>query len=666
MILDELVLHDFGVYRGRQVFNLTPEDSERPIILIGAQNGAGKTTFLEGLQLALYGRLSHTGLRGSGGYEAYLRGAIHRLATPGEGAQVQVAFRRTVEAQERHYRLIRSWSVSSTGVKEVFEVIVDEQHDPVLTSQWAEFVEDMLPPRIAPLFFFDGEKIEQFADLKQSAEIIGVAIKGLLGLDIVERLELDLEVLERRKKAVRVSSDLRAELLTAEKDVEEAVARYRKAFEDIAASRSRRDRAAALLDRAASALKAQGGDLFTSREALIEQRIKVEVGLEGAKRDLRQWAASVAPLLMVEDLLADLSGQVERESEARIADHVLSYLAVRDERLLEILGEIPHLGLVTRVEAFLQEDRLKLSDQAAPERYLSLSSNGRAVLDTLIGSGLEDAVVERRQRLRRLQDVAAELENVERKVAAIPAPESIEPLIIAVASRDTELAAAETDLVERSQAYEATERQLAASRSRYQSRLDDHVRESLVVEDSDRIIRHSARARQTLASFKREVVSYHVHRLERLILEGLNELLRKSDLIVNVTIDPDTFEIQLTDSAWRHLSPERLSAGERQLLAVSLLWALAKASGQAAPTVIDTPLGRLDSQHRERLVQRYFPLAGDQVILLSTDEEIDQRLYNDLLPRLSRSYTVVYDPDQGGSQVRLGYAFGSNSTKVAA
>lgn len=59
-------------------------------------------------------------------------------------------------------------------------------------------------------------------------------------------------------------------------------------------------------------------------------------------------------------------------------------------------------------------------------------------------------------------------------------------------------------------------------------------------EDADRLIRHSARARQTLASFKREVVSHHVHRLQTLILEGLNELLRKADLIVDVSIDPDT------------------------------------------------------------------------------------------------------------------------------
>ena len=58
MILDELVLHNFGVYRGRHVFELTPKSKDRPVILIGALNGSGKTTFLEGLQLAFFGKLS--------------------------------------------------------------------------------------------------------------------------------------------------------------------------------------------------------------------------------------------------------------------------------------------------------------------------------------------------------------------------------------------------------------------------------------------------------------------------------------------------------------------------------------------------------------------------------------------------------------------------------
>ena len=44
MILEKLLVNNFGVYAGKQNFNLSP-DKKKPVILIGALNGSGKTTF---------------------------------------------------------------------------------------------------------------------------------------------------------------------------------------------------------------------------------------------------------------------------------------------------------------------------------------------------------------------------------------------------------------------------------------------------------------------------------------------------------------------------------------------------------------------------------------------------------------------------------------------
>ncbi|RBL87824.1 DNA sulfur modification protein DndD, partial [Streptomyces cavourensis] len=90
-------------------------------------------------------------------------------------------------------------------------------------------------------------------------------------------------------------------------------------------------------------------------------------------------------------------------------------------------------------------------------------------------------------------------------------------------------------------------------------------------------------------------------------------------------------------------------------LAVSLLWGLAKVAGNRLPTVIDTPLGRLDSRHREHLVDRYFPNAGRQVLLLSTDEEIDENLLNRLRPSIAQSYVLAHDDTTFTTRVGKGY-----------
>src|SRR5205085_7035875 len=163
------------------------------------------------------------------------------------------------------------------------------------------------------------------------------------------------------------------------------------------------------------------------------------------------------------------------------------------------------------------------------------------------------------------------------------------------------------------------------------------------------------RVKQTLQKFRVAVVERHVGRIERLILESFRQLLRKKSLISALHIDPQKFSLELLGADGQAISPDRLSAGERQLLAVSMLWGLARASGRPLPTVIDTPLGRLDATHRINLVERYFPYASHQVLLLSTDEEIDEEHYKTLKPSIGHTYKLEYDDAKGVTSVKPGY-----------
>ena len=71
--------------------------------------------------------------------------------------------------------------------------------------------------------------------------------------------------------------------------------------------------------------------------------------------------------------------------------------------------------------------------------------------------------------------------------------------------------------------------------------------------------------------------------------------------------------------------------------------------------VIDTPLGRLDSVHRQHIIERYFPHASHQVILLSTDKEIDEANYAKLKPSIGRAYTLRFDDKTASTTVEPGY-----------
>lgn len=126
-------------------------------------------------------------------------------------------------------------------------------------------------------------------------------------------------------------------------------------------------------------------------------------------------------------------------------------------------------------------------------------------------------------------------------------------------------------------------------------------------------------------------------------------------MVARIAIDPETYRIQLFDRSNSTFPAKRLSAGERQLLAIGLLWGLARTSGRPVPIVIDTPLGRLDSSHRVNLVESYFPNVSHQVLLLSTDEEIDEKHLGRLRDHISHAYLLHHDDHNGGTTVDDGY-----------
>ena len=170
MILEEVVVHNFGAYRGRHSLVLSPPTPQKPVILIGGLNGTGKTTLLDALQLALYGNLARCAARGSLGYNEYLQRSINRATDQTEGAALELQFRHTADGAEHSYRIHRSWSSTGSGLKERTSVLLDGKDDRVLSESWPEYVQEFIPSRISHLFFFDGEKIEALADLENSRQ----------------------------------------------------------------------------------------------------------------------------------------------------------------------------------------------------------------------------------------------------------------------------------------------------------------------------------------------------------------------------------------------------------------------------------------------------------------------------------------------------------------
>lgn len=84
-------------------------------------------------------------------------------------------------------------------------------------------------------------------------------------------------------------------------------------------------------------------------------------------------------------------------------------------------------------------------------------------------------------------------------------------------------------------------------------------------------------------------------------------------------------------------------------------WSLALCSKKKLPVIIDTPLSRLDSAHRESLIKTYFPYASEQTIILSTDSEINQEYHDMMKDDIGDEFTLVYDDISKSTTIQKGY-----------
>lgn len=183
-----------------------------------------------------------------------------------------------------------------------------------------------------------------------------------------------------------------------------------------------------------------------------------------------------------------------------------------------------------------------------------------------------------------------------------------------------------------------------------------NFKQKLQVADYDRQrVGLARKVQDALGRYEKELQNRKLEELERRTTEMYSRLARKSDFVGQVKIDPQTFDVTIHDPRGRIREKRSLSAGEKQIYAISLLWGLARTSNVELPIIIDTPFARLDSAHRTRIAEHYFPHASEQVIVLSTDEEIDHRYIELLKPYIGRTYIVEHDDKERRSFVKDGY-----------
>lgn len=174
-------------------------------------------------------------------------------------------------------------------------------------------------------------------------------------------------------------------------------------------------------------------------------------------------------------------------------------------------------------------------------------------------------------------------------------------------------------------------------------------------DDNMRIIKYAAMSIETLTEFKKRLQKEKVERLSNTATKCFQTLVEKNSLAKKIDIDPETLDVTIIGVDENELLKSQLSAGEQQMFAVAIVWALALSSGYKAPVIVDTPMARLDSSHRTNFVTKYLPAASSQVMVLSTDEEIYGRYLDMIREKVVDYYTLLYREEESCTSIVQGY-----------
>ncbi|KAB8334999.1 DNA sulfur modification protein DndD [Scytonema tolypothrichoides VB-61278] len=662
MIFLELVLENFGPYNGRQVINLNPQENEnsRPIILLGGMNGGGKTTLMDAIRLALYGPRAQCSTRGNLSYGDFLTQCVNSHTPAIDKTRIELLFEHIENDKPVKYRIVRTWEKNPKDGKDhlgIYELDARLEDWPreELVNTWDDYIENLLPLGISNLFLFDGEQVKELAEQEVPPPIVVDAIRGLLGLELAERLAVDLEiVVNRKRKEIAETKDL-VNLEEIEKRLKQQQAEYEENKNRNENLKTELQESEKEKQEAFDKFVSEGGKLAAERNQLELQKKQKTAEVEQARQGMCQLADSILPLALIEPLLTQAQRQGEKEFRIQQAQIARDILFDRDQRLLNWMTQ---LGIseeqVEKIKVFLEKDEetLRANLIQPEESWLLADAETLSQLGNVFYYLQNDKKIAKQQ-IGILKNKEEEIITLERQIQTAAEPEAYKQLV-------ETLEAAQNKVSQIQAASVVTKRrcdELEAEIKNIKKDLQEYSKQNIDRKNYEHIITSAAKVQQTLKLFREKLTLRKLNKLEVEVTECFRYLLHKSDLVHRIAIDTHTFSLSLYDLQGKPVPKHRLSAGEKQLLAIAFLWGLARVSGRRLPVAIDTPLGRLDSSHRSNLVERYFPSASHQVILLSTDTEIGEKEVKILRENeaIAREHLLEYNSSTRQTTVQPGY-----------
>ncbi len=647
MIIKKLSLYNFGVYSGINTFDF---NAGKPIVLIGGLNGRGKTTFLEAVLLALYGKNSFAYSESDGlSYGQYLRSYVN-VSDGSKETYVDLSFYMDSEGTEE-YRIKREWDSKTARTSEKTLVFKDGEYNQFLTDNWAMFMENVLPSALSSFFFFDGEKIATLAGKNTSAQM-KQSIKALLGITVLDHLENDLTRVINRTAKNNVSKDEENELERLRNQKDEALKRLQEVEGIIEEQKVKYSLVQKNLDKANEEYIVKGGDLVSQRQDMINNRSVLKARISGFYDDLMTAAGSELPLALVKHYLQNIREKAEMAHYRKTIELALKKM----ER--ELPGYIKTTGGneadINKFLKFFEEKTKRVSDSFE----FNISDSSLAQLQVLLDQRLVNKKLDTKTIKSKIEALTSEANQIDSYLSVDIDEKAISNLYKKIKRLEQERSDIEAKLEALEEKRRTANGEATTFVSEFNRKVESYLKKVELNDDGDRIIKYANVANAIIGKYRTVLQTSKVDEVAATMTNCYKLLASKKTLIEKIEMDPVSLDMIYLNSEGNPVPRKSLSAGEKQMMVIALLWSLAICSKKRLPVIIDTPLSRLDSIHRKAMVKVYFPKASDQTIILSTDSEIDIKTYNMMKDNVGDEFTLKYDETTKSTSIERGYFTG--------
>lgn len=710
MKINKVKLYNFSSYEGTNEFDFEITDKEKNIVLIGGKNGAGKTSLFTAIKVALYGPLAYGYVGINNHYISKIKDLINSKAFQQDVvlSEVQITLQLKIERDIRNYVITRKWDYTNQKLTEEYTVDRDGKllNDQEL-SYFENYLRSIIPPDLFEFFLFDGEEVGNIFSTSAYNTYVRNAVFTMCGMDVFEIIrKFTRGYISKNNSSdddavydVYETARQQVELLEEEKEqLEVALDKLSVELEDIDVQ----------LAELATAFKNAGGISQKEKKKLEEEFNQAEKVKTETLTNIKLFVEGLMPFYILRDFTDPIMSQLDFEEKGEIFYYVQSKL--KRNTISDLLkGDVPEEKVDLLMEQLLSTFRPK-GFKEDMEMMFDLSKEDIGRVNGIV-SAVEDfdtsAMIEMVKKRKAASERTAEINRILKSSMS-------EEDVNSFARKENEILKKKDEL--NSQLYETQHRLEKLSRElqiqeqtrdRSMQSLKEHAQNKHVYELSSGI---SAMMEQFL---EEKTVSIRKN-LEKTIVKKLKAIYRKNNLITHIEIgknfDFNLYQdegysakelltlyknlgnaeftnligtkgesklIKLLDIGsindlknatevkigqeslllYKKIELGRLSKGERQIFILALYWAIIEISGQNIPFVIDTPYARIDANHRREISEKFFPNISDQVIILSTDEEINEEYYKIVKPYVSKEYMLINDENENRTTIKNNYFF---------